>query len=75
MSNSVIADLNSSVALFENRISREWFSTQEAARFLCISENALRICVYRGQIQVFRFGRRLRFRVEDLRRVLSKGGA
>ena len=73
--NSDVAFLSKAASdgLFDNRIA-EWLSTQEAARFLRISENALRICVYRGQIKVYRFGRRLRFRVEDLRQILQKGG-
>ena len=31
---------------FENRIEREWLSTEEAAHFLSVSSNALRIMVY-----------------------------
>lgn len=45
---------------FENRIEREWLTTNEAAHFLGISENALRILVHRGQVPVFKFGRRLK---------------
>ena len=60
--------------LFENRMRREWLTTKEAAQYLLISENALRIMVHRNQVQVARFGRRLRFRLEDCRLlVLTKG--
>lgn len=59
---------------FENRIEREWLSTEEAAHYLRLSENALRIMVCRGQIPVGRFGRRLRFSVRDCRALIHKGG-
>ena len=38
---------------FENRTQREWLSTEEAAYFLSISPNALRIMVHRDQIRAF----------------------
>lgn len=60
---------------FENRIEREWLSTEEAAHFLSVSENAIRIMVYRGQIQSYKFGRRLRFSVRDCRALFEKKGA
>lgn len=60
---------------FENQMQREWLSTEEAAYFLSITPNALRIMVHRGQIQVARFGRRLRFRVQDCRRLIATKGA
>jgi len=60
---------------FGNRIEEEWLSTMQAAQFLKISENALRIMVYRGQITVFKLGRRLRFRIQDCRVLLSQKGA
>ena len=59
----------------ENRIEPEWLSTKDAALFLALSENALRIMVHRDQIQVSKIGRRLRFRVEDCRALFSKKGA
>jgi excisionase family DNA binding protein len=63
------------VLFFENRVEREWLGTLEAASFLGVSENALRIMVYRGQIPVYKFGRRLRFRACDLRSLFTKKGA
>lgn len=66
MSNSLI---------FENRIVREWLTTKEAAQYLGVSENALRIMVHRGQISAFKFGRRLRFRLKDCVALFSKKGA
>lgn len=71
--NSVL-ELPSSL-LFQNRIVREWLSTQEAASFLSISENALRIMVHRNQIKAYKFGRRLRFKLQDCRALFLQKGA
>jgi len=54
---------------FENKIECEWLSTQQAARYLSISENALRIMVYRGQIISYKVGRRLRFKFSDCQKL------
>jgi excisionase family DNA binding protein len=61
-------------AITENQIPCEWLSTEEAAKYLSISANALRICVHRSQIRSYKFGRRLRFRLEELRQILLKKG-
>ncbi len=61
--------------LFENRIDREWLTTNEAAHVLAISPNALRILVHRGQVRVYKFGRRLRFRLVDLQALFTRKGA
>ena len=63
------------ILFFENRVEREWLTTSEAAKFLGISENALRIMVYRGHIQVYKFKRRLRFKFSDLKVLFTKKGA
>ncbi|MGE3975877.1 MAG: helix-turn-helix domain-containing protein [Bdellovibrionales bacterium] len=60
---------------FRNKIACEWLSTEEAAHFLSVSDNALRIMVYRNQIPVFKFGRRLRFRVKDCQALFKTKGA
>ena len=60
--------------LFENRIKREWLTTKEAAHFLSISENALRIIVHRGKIPVYKFGHRLRFRLRDCQALFKRKG-
>jgi excisionase family DNA binding protein len=60
---------------FENRTQREWLSTEEAAHFLSVSANALRIMVHRDQIRVFKLGRRLRFRLQDCRQLFLTKGA
>ena len=68
--------LNSDTDLFfENRIEREWLTTVEAALFLSISPNALRIMVHRGRVPVYKFGRRLRFRLSDCRALFERKGA
>ena len=60
---------------FGNRIEHEWLSTEEAARFLSISTNALRIMVHREQIKAYKLGRRLRFKMHDCSAFLIKKGA
>lgn len=69
-----VLELNSSL-LFDNRIERKWLSTREAALYLCVSENALRIMVHRGQLRAYKFGRRLRFCVKDCEALFVKKGA
>lgn len=62
--------------LFDNQNSKEWLTTNEAARFLAVTPNALRIMVYRGQIQVYKLGkRRLRFHLRDCQALFIKKGA
>ena len=67
-----------SESFFKNRIwkqnedeSNKWFNTDEAAFFLRISPNALRILVHRAKVKYFKLGRRLRFRHCDLLLVLQ----
>lgn len=43
-----------------------WLNTNEAADFLRLTPNALRILVHRAQVRYFKFGRRLRFKQDDL---------
>jgi len=58
--------------LFENRIVCEWLSSAQAALYLGISENALRIMVYRRQVKFSKLGRRLRFHVQDIQSLLTQ---
>jgi excisionase family DNA binding protein len=60
--------------IFENRIACEWLSTKEAAHFLRLSENALRIMVHRGQVRSLKLGRRLRFRQHDCEALFKPKG-
>ncbi len=59
---------------FENRVAQEWLTTESAAQYLGVSENALRIMIHRGQIRVHKLGRRLRFRADDLRALFTLRG-
>jgi excisionase family DNA binding protein len=68
-------ELSKRALFFENKIEREWLSTEEAAHYLSVSENALRIMVYRGQILAHKFGRRLRFRLKNCRALINPKGA
>jgi excisionase family DNA binding protein len=62
--------------LFDNYIGgNEWLTTEEASHLLSISPNALRIMVHRNQIEVYKFGRRLRFKVSDCLALIKKKGA
>ena len=60
--------------LFENQIAIEWLSTDQAAKFLSLSPNALRILVHRNKVKAYKFGHRLRFRLDDLRHLLTRRG-
>ena len=60
--------------LFQNRIVCEWLPTEEAAKYLGITANALRILVCRGKVKTYKFGRRLRFKIVDLRSLLKLEG-
>ena len=60
----------------DNRVDCEFLDSQEAASYLGISPNALRIMVCREKVKTYRLGRRLRFHVNDLRSLFEplKGG-
>ncbi len=59
---------------FENRIVCEWLSSAQVAAFLGITENALRIMVYRRQVKFSKLGRRLRFHIDDVNALFSRKG-
>ncbi|MBY0471522.1 helix-turn-helix domain-containing protein [bacterium] len=48
-----------------------WLNTQEAARYLRISPQALRNHVYRGDVPFYKFRRSLRFKRTELDRLLE----
>ncbi|MCB9027453.1 MAG: helix-turn-helix domain-containing protein [Bdellovibrionaceae bacterium] len=62
----------SSSQIFEN--TKAWLNTKEAAEYLGLTPNALRIKVSRGAIRAFKLGNRLRFKIKDLRSVLKYRG-
>lgn len=66
-------DLYERRELLTAKTPQEWLTTTDAANYLAISENALRICVHRGQIRSYKFGRRLRFRLDELRQHIVSG--
>jgi len=70
-----LPSLDQANPIFLNRIPCEWLKTEQAALYLGVTPNALRICVHRGQVPVYHFGRRLRFRLADLRATPLKKGA
>lgn len=58
--------------LFENGIG--WLSTNQAAFYLGMTPNALRILVCRGKLKAHKLGRRLKFKLKDLKSLLSEKG-
>lgn len=56
--------------LFDN-LDSEWISINQAAQYLGITPNALRIKVCRGEVQAHKLGGRLKFRISDLRGALT----
>ena len=74
MANVGIIGIEEIPPLFENRIVCEWLSTNEAASYLGVTPNALRILVCRGKVRSYKLGSRLKFRVKDLRNLLSLKG-
>jgi excisionase family DNA binding protein len=59
--------------IFEIQKVGEWLTSNEAAKFLGLSTNALRIMVCRDQVKFRKLGSRLRFSRDDLRLLLRKG--
>jgi excisionase family DNA binding protein len=54
-------------------ISEEgWLSTNDVAKFLSTSPNAVRIMVSRGRLKAHRIGGRLKFRKSDCNALLTK---
>ncbi|MCY4643277.1 MAG: helix-turn-helix domain-containing protein [Bacteriovoracales bacterium] len=50
----------------------EWLTTKEAARYLKVSPNALRIMVHKRKIKAHKIGNRLRFKREDINILIKK---
>jgi excisionase family DNA binding protein len=63
-----------SPSFFEN-LDERWLSTNDVAKFLSVSPNAVRIMVCRRIIPAHRLRGRLRFRKRDCIALLSKRGA
>ncbi len=64
----------SALSLFEN-LAEEWLSTNDVAKFLSLSPNAVRIMVCRGFLKSYHLRGRLRFRKSDCAALIDKKGA
>ncbi len=69
----------SATLFFDNRIAREqivssvqqkWLTTEEAAQYLRVSANSIKTMVHRGKVRVHKLGRRNRFLIDELERVI-----
>lgn len=60
--------MNTTTLLFENLI---WLNSNEAAQYLRVSPEALRVLVYRGVVKPYKLGRRNRFKREDLDKLIE----
>lgn len=49
----------------------EWMTTKEAAQYLRISPNALRILVCKRRIASYKLGASLRFKLDDLQSLIK----
>lgn len=52
--------------------SKPWFNSDEAAAYLGLSVGALRNMIYEKDIPVYRLKKRLRFKKEELDKILIK---
>jgi len=73
---------NSPELIFYNKIQSlaidekndKWFNTKEAAYFLRITPNALRLLVHKAKVKYYKLGYRLRFKYADLLLLLEPQG-
>ncbi len=65
-------ELDEGSKFFENGIATEFITTKVASQILGISENALRIKVFRGQVPYYKFNRSLRFRVSEISKLFHR---
>lgn len=77
--NESVSEEKSSDPFFDIQIKRQpedenakWLDTDEAAKYLSITPNALRILVHRARVVTYKLGRRLRFKKADLNSLLHK---
>jgi excisionase family DNA binding protein len=54
-------------------ISREWFTTEQAAEYLGVSPATLRNLTSNDKVPFYKFGRRNRYRLPELRELLIAG--
>lgn len=48
-----------------------WMTSREAADYLRITPNNLRVIIYRGKLKVYKFNNRNRFKREELDRLIE----
>jgi len=72
MTMNLISLNENSGSLFE--IANSWLSTNDVAKILSTTPNAVRILVCRGRLPAFRLGRHLRFRKKDCMALVQKTG-
>lgn len=72
VADKVLAKLDQKSKQFFEKVNNEWMNTKEAAEYLRISENNLRVKISRGEIPVHgRLGRNWRFRRDRLDELLN----
>lgn len=72
VADKVLAKLDQKSKQFFEKVNNEWMNTKEAAEYLRISENNLRVKISRGEIPVHgRLGRSWRFRRDKLDELLN----
>ena len=49
----------------------KWLTTQEAADYLRVSISSIKTMIYRGQVRVHKLGRRNRFLIDELERLIT----
>jgi excisionase family DNA binding protein len=74
------ATMISGEQVFENKIASataeslgpiKWLTTSEAARYLRVSISSIKTMIYRGQVRVYKLGRRNRFLMDELERLIT----
>ena len=70
LSAPVPSDKMDTPEIFENQKEMEWLTTEEAADYLRISRKCLLNLCSNRKIRHYKFGRRNRFLLSDLRRLL-----
>jgi excisionase family DNA binding protein len=72
--------LEQEVLFFGKKIAREsktslgsvrWLTTGEAAQYLRVSISSIKTMIYRGQVRVHKLGRRNRFLIDELERLIT----
>ena len=57
--------------MLETKNQENWMTTKEAAQYLRISPNALRILVHKRRVKFYKLGSSLRFKLDDLKTLIK----